>query len=92
MRKSLIVLGMLSILAQPMMALAQDTVVEKSKTEMTYTNPLAEIVLLPVRLVTGVIGAPIGAIAGLFIGFGKGFAMSGHAGTLETTTTTTTKD
>jgi hypothetical protein len=92
MRKTLVVLGMLGILAQPMAALAQqDMVVEKSSTAVV-TNPVTEIVLLPVRLVTGAIGAPIGAIAGLFVGFGKGFNWPGHGATVETTTTTTTKD
>jgi hypothetical protein len=88
MRKTLIALGMLGVLAQPVIALAQDTTVEKTKTEMTYTNPVTEVVLLPVRLITGVIGAPMGAVAGVFTGFAKGFAWPGHAATTETTTTT----
>lgn len=88
MRKTLIALGMLGLLTQPIMALADDTTVEKTKTETTYTNPVAEVVLLPVRLVTGVIGAPIGAVTGIFTGFAKGFAWPGHAATTETTTTT----
>ncbi len=92
MRKALIALSLLSILAQPVAALAQDTTVEKTKTEKTYSNPITEIVIFPVRLVTGAIGAPIGAVAGIFTGFAKGFALPGHASTSETTTTTTTKD
>lgn len=91
MRKTLITLGLLGTLAQPMLALAQDTTVETTKSEMTYTNPVSEVVLLPVRLVTGVIGAPIGAVAGLFVGFAKGFSWPGHAATTQTTTTTRSK-
>lgn len=92
MRKTLVALTLLGLLSQPLTALAQAETVEKTKTEMTYTNPVTEIIILPVRLVTGVIGAPIGAVAGLFTGFAKGFAWPGHAATSETTTTTTTKD
>jgi hypothetical protein len=92
MRKTVMVLGLLGVLAQPALALAQDTTVEKTKTETTYTNPVSEVVLLPVRLVTGVIGAPIGAITGIFTGFAKGFQWPGHAATVETTTTTKNKD
>lgn len=89
MRKTLAVLGMVWVLTQPLVALAQNqetTTVETTKTELTYTNPLTEVVLLPVRLVTGVIGAPIGAVTGLFVGFGKGFAWPGRAAATETTT------
>lgn len=92
MRKKLMVLGLLGIMAQPLLAMADDTTVEQTKTETTYTNPISEVVLLPVRLVTGVIGAPIGAVTGVFTGFAKGFAWPGHAATTETTTTTKTQD
>lgn len=87
MKKQLIALVLLTGLAQPIAALAQDRTVETTKTEMTYTNPITEVIILPVRLVTGAIGAPIGAVAGVFTGFAKGFAWPGHAATTQTTTT-----
>ncbi len=96
MRKVALTLAVLTVLAQsvPMTAFADDdtaTTTQHTKSETTYTNPVTNVLLLPVRLVTGVIGAPIGAVAGLFVGFAKGFNWPAHASTNESTTTTKTK-
>jgi hypothetical protein len=90
MRKKLVTLSLLSLLVAPMLAMAEDTTVQQSTTTEAHTNPVTEVVLLPVRLVTGVIGAPVGAVGGLITGFAKGFAWPSHSSTTATTTTTKT--
>ena len=93
MRKLLLLMTVLSVAAQPVVVLAEDmTTVEKTETtsEGSYSNPLTEVVIFPVRLVTGVIGAPIGAVGGLFTGFVKGFNFPGGSRTTETSKRSTT--
>jgi hypothetical protein len=93
MRKLLMLLTVMSVAAQPVAVFADDmTTVEKTETttEGTYTNPLTEVVIFPVRLVTGVIGAPIGAVGGLFTGFVKGFNWPGGNKSTQTSQRSTT--
>lgn len=68
MRKSVAIMGLVGLLAQSVMvgsAMAQP-VQGGVKTSTTYAdNPVREVVLLPVRVVAGAVGAPVGAIGGM---------------------------
>jgi hypothetical protein len=94
MRAIAFLLGLSVLVGQPMMAMAaeQVTTVEKSQVDTAngYNNPFTEVVIFPVRLVTGVIGAPIGAVGGLFTGFVKGFNWPGGTSTTQKTQRSTT--
>ncbi|MBY0449060.1 MAG: hypothetical protein K2X01_00350 [Cyanobacteria bacterium] len=90
MRKILLFLSFFSLIVNSSLVLASEVTIEKTKTEKSYSNPVAEVILLPVRVVGGVIGAPIGAVTGMFSGFIHGFSGSSHADHTETTKTTTT--
>ena len=59
------------------------------RTTKSASDPLAAVVSLPLRVVTGVVAMPIGAVGGAVDGFVRGFAwdFDGNA----TTTTTTTQ-
>ncbi|MEB3244408.1 MAG: hypothetical protein VKJ06_00270 [Vampirovibrionales bacterium] len=91
MRKALVALSLVALMS-PLSAFAADEVVVEQTTRSDGGNAVAEIVLFPVRLVTGAVGAPIGAVAGLFTGFVKGFNIVGNGSTITETKTTTTVD
>lgn len=67
MRKILATVGLLTLLAQP--AMAQNAVSGSVRTDAPYQNSglsgAREVFLLPVRVVSGAVGAPVGAIGGM---------------------------
>ncbi|MCE3235940.1 MAG: hypothetical protein K0Q50_2120 [Vampirovibrio sp.] len=72
MRKFFAVIGLMSLFIQPMAAMAQNgyshrPVQGSVKSQRVYSQPseTEEVLLLPVRLVSGLVQAPIGAIGGM---------------------------
>lgn len=71
MRKFFAAISLMGLLAQPLAAMAQDyhrhTVQGSVKSQRVYSQPseTEEVLLMPVRLVSGLVQAPIGAIGGM---------------------------
>lgn len=90
-QQRIMTLCLCAAMLSPLASFADSSTVQTTETNDNF-NPVTEIVIFPVRLVTAAIGAPIGAVGGLFAGFAKGFAFPGGHDSQTTTTTTTVDD